>query len=153
MNAATHKKALNAYGRNSLDTAVESASPHRLIVMLFDGAIKAVSLAQIHIQSGAIAEKGAAISKAIAIIEDGLRLALDREKGGELAENLDALYDYMTQRLLEANLGNRLDLLEEVGGLLLELKTAWDAIDPALAGAPDAPAETAPRQTLSYGKA
>jgi flagellar secretion chaperone FliS len=153
MNAATHKKALNAYGRNSLDTAVESASPHRLIVMLYDGAIKAVSLAQIHMGNGAIAEKGAAISKAIAIIEEGLRLALDLEKGGELAENLDALYEYMTQRLLEANLNNRSDLLDEVGSLLLDLKTAWDVIDPALSGLPDAVEPEQRAAPLSYGKA
>lgn len=128
----TARKVKNAYGQANLAATVESASPHRLIVMLFDGAIKAISLAKIHMQSGAVAEKGAAISKAIAIIEEGLRLSLDKEKGGELAENLDALYDYMARQLLEANIHNNLELLDVVHKLLTDIKEAWEGIDPVI---------------------
>lgn len=126
------KKALKAYGQVSLAASVETASAHRLIVMLYDGAIKAISLAKIHMGNGATAEKGAAISKAIAIIEEGLRLSLDKEKGGELAENLDALYDYMARQLLEANIYNKLEPLDVVLKLLVDIKEAWEGIDPAI---------------------
>lgn len=146
------KKALNAYGQAGLAASVESASPHRLIIMLYEGAIKAVTLAKIHMQSGAIAEKGAAISKAIAIIEEGLRLSLDKEKGGELAENLDALYDYLAMQLLDANINNRIEQLDQVNRLLNDLKDAWELIDPALGAAV---AEVEPpnhQQPLSYGR-
>lgn len=126
------RKALNAYGQNSLDAAVSAASPHKLVVLLYEGAIKAISLAKIHMENGATAERGAAISKAIAIIEEGLRLSLDKEKGGELAENLDALYDYMARQLLEANIHNKLEPLDVVLKLLVDIKEAWEGIDPAI---------------------
>ncbi|MBY0443603.1 MAG: flagellar export chaperone FliS [Burkholderiales bacterium] len=122
------KKALSAYGQTSLDTVVESASPHQLIVLLFEGAIKAIQLGKIYMQQGLIAQKGAAISKAIAIIEDGLRLALDKENGGELAENLDALYDYISFELLQANINNVPERLDEMLNLLDQLKDAWLSI-------------------------
>lgn len=126
------KKALKAYGQNGLAASVEAASPHKLIVMLFEGAIKSISLAKIHMENCATAEKGAAISKAIAIIEEGLRLSLDKEKGGELAENLDALYDYMARQLLEANIHNKLEPLDVVLKLLVDIKEAWEGIDPTI---------------------
>jgi flagellar secretion chaperone FliS len=122
------KKALSAYGQTSLDAVVESASPHQLIVLLFEGAIKAIQLGKIYMQQGLIAQKGAAISKAIAIIEDGLRLALDKENGGELAENLDALYDYISFELLQANINNVPERLDEMLNLLDQLKDAWLSI-------------------------
>ncbi len=154
MNIAS-RKALNAYNQNNLEVAVESASPHRLILMLYDGAIKAVSLAKMHMQSGSIAAKGAAMSKAIAIIEEGLRLALDKEKGGELAENLDALYDYMARELLEGNLRNDEARLDTVLHLLNDLKEAWDSIDPARQDGSQSPLGTESQQRdqpLSYGR-
>lgn len=127
MNAIV-RKALHAYGAQSLETEVAAASPHRLILMLYDGAIKAVNMAKAYMQNGQIAEKGAAISKAIAIIDEGLRLSLDKERGGELVHNLDALYAYMTQQLLLANIHNQVDTLDEVCGLLASLKEAWESI-------------------------
>lgn len=152
MNAG-FRKAINAYGKQDLATQVEAASPHRLILMLFEGAIKSCNLAKLHMQNGAIADKGMAISKAIAIIQEGLRVSLDKDQGGDLAANLDALYDYMGRRLLQANLHNDLAMLEEVLNLLAGLKESWEAIDPAKAaaqtGAPQ-PERVAP---LSYGRA
>lgn len=125
------QRGANAYSRVGLETGVIAASPHQLIVMLFDGAILAVANALAHMKSGDVAAKGQAVSKAIAIIDDGLRASLDRNAGGDIAHNLDALYDYMGRRLLAANLDNRPEWLEEVQGLLRDLRASWAAIDPA----------------------
>lgn len=147
------KKALSAYGQTNLDTVVESASPHQLIVLLFEGAIKAIQLGKIYMQQGHIAQKGAAISKAIAIIEDGLRLALDKENGGELAENLDALYDYISFELLQANINNVPERLDEMLNLLDQLKDAWVSIGATkLAPEPVAERDQQDRSALSYGR-
>ncbi len=77
-----------------------------------------------------IADKGASISKAIDIISNGLKASLDHDKGGEIAARLEALYDYMVTRLLQANLKNDLKALEEVSGLLEEIHSAWREIAP-----------------------
>jgi flagellar protein FliS len=78
--------------------------------------------------AGHIAEKGAAISKALDIINNGLRASLDKKAGGEIAANLDALYIYMTERLLTASLQNKTAMLEEVQILLADLRDAWTQI-------------------------
>lgn len=121
----------NAYAKVGIETGVVAASPHKLIVMLFDGALAAVATALQHMNTGNIAGKGQAISKAISIIDSGLRASLDHNAGGEVAMNLDALYEYMSNRLMLANLNNQADLLEEVQRLLQELRSAWEAIAPA----------------------
>lgn len=122
------KNGANAYAKVGLETGVVAASPHKLIVMLFEGAMTAVSAAAGHMQAGEIEKKGLAISKAIMIIENGMRASLDKNAGGEIASSLDALYDYMGRRLLLANVSNKVEVLHEVHGLLAELKSAWDAI-------------------------
>ncbi|TJZ74038.1 flagellar export chaperone FliS [Chitiniphilus eburneus] len=150
------QRALSAYGKQGLEATIESASPGQLVVMLYEGAIKAIHLGKLHMLNGEIPEKGASISKAIAIIDEGLRISLDKEQGGELAENLEALYLYMTGKLFEANLENNPDLLDHVVGLLSDLKEAWESITAApVVAAPDASApQAAPdRGTLSYGRA
>ena len=119
---------VNAYAKVGIETGVSSASPHKLIVMLFDGALVSVNAAIMHMKAGNIPEKGAAISKAMMIIDSGLRAALDKKAGGEIDEGLDALYEYMGARLLQANLKNQVDILEEVQRLLGELRGAWNAI-------------------------
>jgi flagellar secretion chaperone FliS len=126
--SAQIRRAMAAYGSQSLDADVNTASPHRLIVLLYDGAIKAVTLAKMHMLNNNIGEKGAAISKAISIIEEGLRLSLDRSTGGELAENLDALYEYIAYILLEANLRNDASHLDTALSLLKDLKDSWNSI-------------------------
>lgn len=128
----------NAYATVSVETGVAAASPHKLIVMLFEGAMVAVSSALHHMQAGDIPAKGRAISQAISIIDNGLRASLDKKVGGEIALNLDSLYEYMSSRLLIANLKNQPQTLEEVYQLLKGLKEAWDTIAPAPAGAPQA---------------
>jgi flagellar protein FliS len=121
----TMKRGVNAYHNVSLETGITSASPHKLIVMLYDGALVALLGAKTNIAAGNIAAKGSAISKAISIIDNGLRASLDKEAGGEIAANLDALYDYMSRRLLHANLKNDVTIIDEVHGLLADLRGAW----------------------------
>lgn len=155
MNMGMRKAAMNAYGKQDLAAQVEAASPHRLIVMLFDGAIKACNLAKMHMRNGAIADKGMAITKAIAIVQEGLRLSLDKEAGGELAANLDALYDYMGRMLLQANLHNDEAKLDEVAELLAGLRESWVQIDPAKAAAAEPEPSAPPSRAVpsSYGRA
>ena len=117
-----------AYSTVSVETGVMAASPHKLILMLFEGARIAVSSALTHMRHGEIAAKGEAISKAIKIVDNGLKASLDVNAGGEMALQLDALYEYMSNRLILANLKNKPELLEEVGRLLAELQEAWELI-------------------------
>lgn len=125
------QRGVNAYAKVGLETSVSSASPHKLIVMLYDGALVAVLSALTNMKAGNIPAKGTAISKAITIIDNGLRAALDKNAGGEIADGLDALYEYMSARLLQANLNNQPEILEEVQRLLTDLREAWNAIGPA----------------------
>jgi flagellar protein FliS len=134
----TQQRGVNAYAKVGLETGISSASPHKLIVMLYDGALVAVLSAQMHMNSGNIPEKGKSISKAIQIIDNGLRASLDKEAGGQIAEGLDALYEYMSARLLAANIRNDLGMLEEVQRLLTDLRETWNAIGSTPAAIPGA---------------
>ncbi len=95
-----------AYQQIGLESAVMSANPHQLVTMLFDGALSALVRARLFLNEGRIAEKGEALSKAINIIDNGLKAGLNMEIEGPLSANLAALYDYMIRRLLHANLRN-----------------------------------------------
>lgn len=129
----SQRSGANAYAKVGVETGVLAASPHKLIAMLFEGALVALSSALVNMKGGNIAAKGQAISKTIRIIDEGLRASLDRDAGGGIAVSLDALYEYMSNRLLLGNLQNDPAMLEEVQRLLTELKQAWDGIDPAAA--------------------
>jgi flagellar protein FliS len=131
---------VHSYAKVGVETGVLAASPHKLIVMLFDGAVVALRTAALQMASGNVPEKGKAISKAIEIIDNGLRASLNKEAGGQIAENLDSLYEYMSARLLTANIKNDSVILDEVQGLLVELRDAWNAIgaQPLTAAAPQA---------------
>ena len=122
--------AANTYANVGLETGVVAASPHQLIAMLYEGAELAVRMAIKHIQEGNLIKKSAAITQASAIIMEGLRAALDLKQGGDLAQQLDTLYDYMNKRLMLAHLNNQTAPLEEVLGLLRELHGAWLQIAP-----------------------
>ncbi|MBL8434713.1 MAG: flagellar export chaperone FliS [Zoogloea sp.] len=117
-----------AYSSVGVETGVSTADPHKLILMLFEGALLQISTAAIALENKDVPGKGMAISKAIEIILNGLKVSLDYEAGGELAQRLGALYDYMTQRLLYANLHNSRPAMDEVTQLLTDLKSAWEAI-------------------------
>jgi len=131
----TPKRGVGAYATVGLETGVAAASPHKLVVMLYDGVIVALLSAINHIKIANVAAKGAALSKAITIIDNGLRASLDKSAGGEIAANLDALYDYMSRRLLEANIKNDIAIIEEVRGLMADLRSAWVEIGDKI-GAP-----------------
>ncbi|BBP03864.1 flagellar protein FliS [Sulfuriferula plumbiphila] len=124
----TARNGANTYATVGMETGVAAANPHKLIVMLFDGAKTAVTNAMQQMKSGETEAKGQAISQAIMIINSGLRASLDKAAGGEIAASLDALYEYMSNRLLMANLNNEPAVLEEVGSLLSQLREAWEAI-------------------------
>ncbi len=115
------------YRKVGVQTGVENASPHKLIQMLLDGAVEKVQLARGYAERQEIAKKGETVSWAMAII-DGLRSSLDMSRGGEVAANLDALYDYMLRRLTEANLANDVAMLDEVAKLLSEIRDGWNGI-------------------------
>lgn len=124
----------DAYALVGVETGVMAANPHKLVLMLFDGALLAIAMARQAMATNKIAEKGEEISRAIDIIANGLKVSLDTQAGGDLAVRLGALYDYMCTRLLQANLRNEAAALDEVDTLLRELKTAWEEIasDPAV---------------------
>lgn len=124
------KNGAHAYASVSMETGVAMASPHRLVVMLFDGALLSIAIAQKEMKAGNVAAKSKAISKAIAIVDEGLRASLNREAGGEIAHSLNALYEYIRNRLLQGNLKNDPDLIAEAQQLLGELRGAWIQIDP-----------------------
>lgn len=117
-----------AYKNVGVENGVGSADPHRLTLMLFEGALLSTNAARIHLDNGDVQLKGSAISKAIEIISNGLKVSLDFEVGGELAQRLASLYDYMCARLLHANARNDVAALAEVSTLLRELKEAWEQI-------------------------
>ncbi len=119
---------ITAYQRTGVESGVESADPHKLILMLFEGAQQALAKAKLHIEHKEISAKGEMISKAIMIIDHGLKASLDINAGGDLALQLYSLYDYMTNRLLTANLQNDVQIINEINGLLSELHGAWATI-------------------------
>ncbi|RFB68734.1 MULTISPECIES: flagellar export chaperone FliS [unclassified Herbaspirillum] len=127
----TMQRGANAYANIGVETGVIAASPHKLITMLFDGALVAIAMGQKYMKAGDIKNKGESITKAILIIESGLRASLNKNVGGEIAMNLDALYEYMGRRLLSANIENSQETLGEVHDLLDGLREAWEQITPS----------------------
>jgi len=123
-----NQQGVKGYANVAAETGVYQANPHQLIIMLYEGAISACQNAINFMKLEDIEHKGLMLSKAIMIIESGLRLSLDKKAGGDIAENLDALYIFMRQQLFTANLRNDLDLVLEVVRLLTELKLAWESI-------------------------
>ncbi|MGP6135976.1 flagellar export chaperone FliS [Enterobacter chuandaensis] len=120
----------SAYTTVSLDSQINGATPHELIVLLYDGAINAMKRAEIYFQSGNIARRGEMISRAINIIDNGLRAGLDHEKGGQIAEELESLYEYISRTLLEANLNKSGENLPHLISLMTEMSETWQLIAP-----------------------
>jgi flagellar protein FliS len=118
---------LKQYNKVATETGIDQASPHRLIQLLLDGALDKIASSKGYMERGNYYLKNQHISWASSII-NGLRISLDEEMGGNLAANLDNLYEYMCRCLMEANVKNDPVLLDEVAGLLREIKSAWDAI-------------------------
>lgn len=120
--------AAKTYSTIGVETGVAAASPHSLILMLYDGALQAIGDARRHLEARAPADKGRAVSRAISIIDEGLKGCLDRSTGGEIASHLAELYDYMCRRLLLASLKDDRAGFDEVARLLNELRGAWATI-------------------------
>lgn len=129
----THRGA-SLYARLGIETSVNSASPHQLITMLFDGAAGAIAMARHHMLERRVQAKGESISKAINIVESGLKAGLDASAGGEhgahLVQNLSALYDYISRRLMYANLHDDVAALDQSARLLEDIASAWREIAP-----------------------
>ena len=121
------RRGARQYGKVAVGSEVNFATPHRLVQMLMEGAVEKIAIAKGHMDRQEFAEKGKHINWAVSII-NGLRSSLNLEEGGEIAQNLDSLYDYMVRRLMEANLKNDVAILDEISSLVLEIKSAWDAI-------------------------
>lgn len=122
-------RGIQAYAEVSLQSQISGATPHQLITMLFDGAHNALLRAKICCEQGDVAERGKQLSKAINIIDNGLRSALDHSKGPQIAEQLDKLYDYFSRTLLRANLHNDPALIAHVDELLMNIASAWKEIE------------------------
>lgn len=116
---------VRSYADIGLETQVLGATPERLITLLYLGARAAIGQARIHLQEGRIAERGAAISKAIKIVDEGLKTGLNMEAGGDIAVNLARLYDYIVRTLLTANLKADVEQLDIADRLLADLAEAW----------------------------
>jgi flagellar secretion chaperone FliS len=120
----------NAYRSVGIETGVEAASPHRLVAMLFDGAIESIMQARGAMKDGRVDVKGRAIGRAARIVDEGLRGNL-APGGGKLSADLGNLYAYIAKRLMQANLHNDAAALDECQSLLEPLREAWAAIAPS----------------------
>ncbi|MBD3768164.1 MAG: flagellar export chaperone FliS [Gammaproteobacteria bacterium] len=124
MNMAMKKQFIQTYANNYVETAVSEATPHKLVEMLYEGAIKNMSLAKVFIQQKNMAKKSEHINKAMAIV-NSLRAGLNLEKGAEVGNNLYALYDYTYRRLFEASSKNDIEVLDELIEHMKTLLEAW----------------------------
>lgn len=133
--AAVYRNASNsfasAYRQIGVETGVADASPHQLVMMLFDGFNDAIAQARVAMHQGQVETKGRAIVRAARIVDEGLKAALNVKAGGKLADDLMALYAYVTMRLTQANLKNDTLALDECVALMEPLRSAWGAIGPA----------------------
>ncbi len=118
----------NLYQQVGIESRLAGASPHQLVSMLFDGFVEAIAQARGALRAGQPAAKGAAIGRAVRIVEEGLRAGLDLNAGGSLARDLHDLYGYLILRLTQANLRNDEDMLAECLQLVQPLREAWAAI-------------------------
>lgn len=130
MYTAASSRATNAYRRVSAETSVQNANPHRLVHLLFEELLKNLAKARGAMARKDIAEKGAAISMSVRIIEEGLKAGLNPREGGELAQNLGRLYDYCVMQLTKANARNDESLIQEVRALVEPIALAWQEINP-----------------------
>ena len=120
-------KGINAYKKGNLKQEISQADPHKLTLMLMQGTLDKLAYSKGCIERKDYAGKSEHISRATAILLN-LRETLEIKEGGDVADNLFALYDYMIQRLIDANVQNSLKIVDEVITLLLPIKTAWSQI-------------------------
>ncbi|MDR8524475.1 flagellar export chaperone FliS [Shewanella fidelis] len=123
------RSSLQSYRKVSLESEIAVASPHRIIQMMFDGALQRIAQSRYAIENNDLANKGIFIGKAIGIIT-GLNNSLNMEAPGEVSKNLSDLYDFMLRRISEANLNNDVQALDDVSSIIRTIKEGWDAIPP-----------------------
>lgn len=124
MNMALKKQFAQQYANNFVETSVSEASPHKLIAMLYEGALKNLMIAKVFIDQKNYSKKSEHINKALSII-NALRDGVNLEKGGEVAENLFALYDYCYRKVFEGSIKNDIEALDEVVAHIKGLEEAW----------------------------
>lgn len=137
------------YRQIGVQTGVSGASPHQLVLMLYDGYNDSVNDARAAMQAGQMEAKGKAVGRALRIVDEGLKASLDVKAGGAMAENMMAVYAYVLRRLSEANLSNDPQLLDECLRVMEPLRSAWVAIrpaSPASASGPGSASAAIPRQ-------
>ncbi|HLU15351.1 MAG TPA: flagellar export chaperone FliS [Burkholderiaceae bacterium] len=125
---ALRRRSAQAYANVGLETKVLSANPQQLISLLFQGALAAIAKARLYMQNGDIAGRGTAISKAIDIVDSGLKASVDTDVGGEVAENLVATYELINRHLLLANLNADEKSLETAEIMLKNISEAWQEV-------------------------
>jgi flagellar secretion chaperone FliS len=118
------------YGQVGVETSTNTASPHRLVGMLFEGYMESLARARGAMRDGLVEVKGRAIARAVSIVEEGLRASLNREAGGKLSQDLDDLYNYVAMRLTLANVRNDPAMLDECQRLMVPVQEAWESIGP-----------------------
>lgn len=128
-NVYSPRNSSSMYRQIGIETGVSGATPHQLITLLLNGALEAIAQARGAIKSKQIEAKCKAISKALGIVDEGLKASLDLQSGGELAHNLNGLYGYITVRLAQANLHSDDAALAECTQLLTPVRDAWIAIE------------------------
>jgi len=124
MTAYSGRSQLAAYRSVAVQSGVDAADPHRLILMLMDGALERISAARGAIENNAPEAKGRLLHRAVAIVDE-LRASLNLEAGGQIAANMADLYEYVGRQLLRANLENKVELLDEASHLIREIRSAW----------------------------
>lgn len=129
MSAYARNSKVAAYQSVSVHGGVAGADPHRLVLMLMDGALERMAIARGYIERGQIAKKAQALHQCVSIVNE-LRGSLNLAQGGALAQNLSDLYDYMLRQLLRANVDSDLKCVKEVASLMGEIRGAWLAIGP-----------------------
>lgn len=140
----------NKYTQTAIDSGVETATPHRLVQMMMEGILDKIALAKGNMGRREYEAEARHINWAISLI-NGLRMSLNKEDGGELAENLDALYDYMVSRLSEGLAGKLPEALDEVSSLMRTVKSGWDAVPGLLGREPAAPQSQSRPDAASVG--
>lgn len=128
MFTSVNSRAASAYKRVAADTGVQTADPHQLVGLLFDALLQSIAQARGAMARNEVLPKGAAIGKAVRILEEGLKVGLNMAQGGELAQNLRGIYDYSILRLTQANLRNDEKALEEVARLIEPVAESWKQI-------------------------
>jgi len=131
MSVPMHSSKLAAYSSVATHGGVAADDPHRLVLMLMDGALERLAMARGCLQHGDVSQKAALLQRVISIVAE-LRSSLDLQQGGALARNLDDLYGYMEKQLVRGNCENNVSYVDEVTSLLLEIRSAWAAVPLAL---------------------